>query len=68
MWKPSVIPLLRVNLHMATISWAQDWRVWPSWTQLIDSLERAWNEGLALLTRVGANWLRKEKGDIFNEG
>ena len=30
MWNPSVIPLLRVNLHMAAISVDQDASVWPN--------------------------------------
>jgi hypothetical protein len=34
-WNPSVIPLLRVNLHMAAISVDQDASVWPSATNQV---------------------------------
>jgi hypothetical protein len=31
-WKPSVMALFLVNLHIVAISSRQAWRVWPSWT------------------------------------
>ena len=42
LWNPSVIPLLRVNRHMTTISSDQEFRVSPSCTNCARPAWRSW--------------------------
>ena len=53
MWKPSVIPLLRVNLHMATISCDQEARV--RYLSFPPDKERTSNLLLAILDKFGVH-------------
>jgi len=56
-WKPSVIPLLRVKRHMAAISCDQEAKVWPSWTS---GANLAWRK-----SKDGAQQFGDESGALL---